>query len=263
MAIGRITGSMLHSNLTRNGVDLAFETNILYLDVTNQRVAIGHTSPETALHINGTTKTTGLIAGGITYPAADGTANQVLSTNGSGQLSFVNLSGFTGLTFVGDDSTGSTINTSETLKFAGGNNITTSVVDDVVTITGTTNINVNEISSTDSSAIQINDAINVSGNITLPKETNASVIADTFITRNAHIEAATTAVVNLTVTVGSKPADGKWFGQGSSACYYINGVAAPYIDIQQGKIYRFNQSAASNSGHPINIYSKGYFVGSV
>ena len=249
---------MLHSNLTRNGVDLAFETNILYLDVTNQRVAIGHTSPETALHINGTTKTTGLIAGGITYPAADGTANQMLVTNGSGQLSFANLSGFTGLTFVGDDSTGSTINTAEILKFAGGNNITTSVVDDVVTITGTTNINVNEISSTDSSAIQINDAINVSGNITLPKETNASVIADTFITRNAHIEAATTAVVNLTVTVGTKPADGKWSGQGSASCYYINGVAAPYIDIQQDKIYRFNQSEASNSGHPINIYYDEY-----
>jgi len=258
MAIGRITGSMLHSNLTRNGVDLAFETNILYLDVTNQRVAIGHTSPETALHVSGTTKTTGLIAGGITYPAADGTANQMLVTNGSGQLSFANLSGFTGLTFVGDDSTGSTINTAETLKFAGGNNITTAVVDDVVTITGTTNINVNEISSTDSSAIQINDAINVSGNITLPKETNASVIADTFITRNAYIEAATTAVVNLTVTVGTKPADGKWFGQGSGSCFYINGVAAPYIDIQRGKIYRFNQSAASNSGHPINIYYDEY-----
>jgi len=249
---------MLHSNLTRHGVDLAFETNILYLDVTNQRVAIGHTSPETALHVSGTTKTTGLIAGGITYPAADGTPNQILSTNGSGQLSFVNLSGFTGLTFVGDDSSGSTINTSETLKFAGGNNITTAVVDDVVTIAGTTNINVNEISSTDSSAIQINDAINVSGNITLPKETNASVIADTFITRNAYIEAATTAVVNLTVTVGTKPADGKWFGQGSASCYYINGVAAPYIDIQQGKIYRFNQSAASNSSHPINIYYDEY-----
>ena len=41
MAIGRITGSVLKSNLTRNGVDLAFETNLLYLDVTNSRVCIG------------------------------------------------------------------------------------------------------------------------------------------------------------------------------------------------------------------------------
>ena len=258
MAIGRISGSMLKSNLTRNGVDLAFETNILYLDVTNARVGIGTSSPSTALQVNGTTTTTGLVAGGLTYPTTDGSNGQVLTTNGSGTLNFVSPSAFGSMTFVGDDSTGSTINTAETLRFTGGNNITTAVVNDVVTITGTTNINVNEISSTDSSAIQINDSINVSGNITLPKETNASVIADTFITRNAHIEAATTAVVNLTVTVGSKPSDGKWFGQGSTACFYINGVAAPYIDIQQGKIYRFNQSAASNSTHPINIYYDEY-----
>ena len=165
MALGRISGSMLKSNLTRNGVDLAFETNILYLDVTNSRVGIGLSAPSTKLHVDGTTTTTGLIAGGLTYPTADGSANQVLTTNGSGVLSFATPNTFSGLTFVGDDSTGSTINTAETLKFAGGNNITTAVVNDVVTITGSTDINVNTISSTDSTAIQIADALNVAGQI--------------------------------------------------------------------------------------------------
>jgi hypothetical protein len=127
---------MLKSNLTRNGVDLAFETNILYLDVTNARVGIGTSSPSTALQVNGTTTTTGLIAGGLTYPTTDGTTNQVLVTNGSGILSFTSLNSFAGITFVGDDSTGSTINTAETLKFTGATGITTSVVNDTVTITG-------------------------------------------------------------------------------------------------------------------------------
>lgn len=284
MAIGRITGSMLHSNLTRHGVDLAFESNILYLDVTNQRVAIGHTSPETALHVNGTTKTTGLIAGGITYPAADGTVNQILATNGSGQLSFVNLSGFTGLTFVGDDSTGSTINTSETLKFAGGNNITTAVVDDVVTIAGTTNINVNEISSSDSSAIQINDAVNISGalsvdtidtttlrsndssaiqvedtlnlsgSLVLQKGSGQCVFSDTYLTRNLQLETATNEVINIFVTVQTKSTLNKWYGQGSASCYVMSSTQSPYLNFQRGKIYRFNQSDSSNSNHPINIY---------
>ena len=163
MAIGRISGSMLKSNLTRNGVDLAFETNILYLDVTNARVGIGTSSPSTALQVNGTTTTTGLVAGGLTYPTADGSNGQVLITNGSGTLSFTSINSFPGITFVGDDSTGSTINTAETLKFSGGNNITTAVVDDVVTITGSKDINVNSISSTDSTAIQINDAVNIAG----------------------------------------------------------------------------------------------------
>jgi|TARA_E500000318_G_scaffold26254_2_gene25992 hypothetical protein len=60
MAIGRISGSVLKSNLTRNGVDLAFETNLLYLDVTNSRVGIGTSEPSTALHVNGTITASGL-----------------------------------------------------------------------------------------------------------------------------------------------------------------------------------------------------------
>ncbi len=59
MAIGRISGSVLKSNLTRNGVDLAFETNLLYLDVTNSRVGIGTSEPISALHVNGNTTITG------------------------------------------------------------------------------------------------------------------------------------------------------------------------------------------------------------
>jgi hypothetical protein len=60
MAIGRISGSVLKSNLTRNGTDLAFETNLLYLDVTNSRVGIGTSEPSTALEVNGTITASGL-----------------------------------------------------------------------------------------------------------------------------------------------------------------------------------------------------------
>jgi hypothetical protein len=56
MAIGRITGSVLKSNLTRNGVDLAFETNLLYLDVTNSRIGIGTSEPDSTLQVSGTFK---------------------------------------------------------------------------------------------------------------------------------------------------------------------------------------------------------------
>ena len=61
MAIGRITGSVLKSNLTRNGVDLAFETNLLYLDVTNSRVGIGTSEPLTTLHVVGNSTITGAL----------------------------------------------------------------------------------------------------------------------------------------------------------------------------------------------------------
>ena len=54
MAIGRITGQMLSANLQRSGTDLAFETNLLVLDVTNSRVGIGTASPATTLHVSAT-----------------------------------------------------------------------------------------------------------------------------------------------------------------------------------------------------------------
>ena len=66
MAIGRISGSVLKSNLTRNGTDLAFETNLLYLDVTNNRVGIGTSEPSTELTVSGTTTTTALAVSGST-----------------------------------------------------------------------------------------------------------------------------------------------------------------------------------------------------
>ena len=68
MAIGRISGSVLKSNLTRNGTDLAFETNLLYLDVTNSRVGIGTSEPSTTLDVNGiinTSSITGLTSLGV------------------------------------------------------------------------------------------------------------------------------------------------------------------------------------------------------
>ena len=70
-----------------------------------------------------------------------------------------------GLTFVGDDSTGTIISDGETVKIAGGNNITTAMSGDILTITGSKTIDVNEINSGDSSAIQINDAVNISGTL--------------------------------------------------------------------------------------------------
>jgi hypothetical protein len=60
MAIGRISGQLLKSNLLRSGENLAFETDLLYLDVVNSRIGVRTTSPTTDLQINGHTRTTTL-----------------------------------------------------------------------------------------------------------------------------------------------------------------------------------------------------------
>ena len=58
MAVGRISGPLLKSNLLRNGIDLAFETDLLYLDVNNQRIGIKTTTPQYELDVNGTIRAT-------------------------------------------------------------------------------------------------------------------------------------------------------------------------------------------------------------
>jgi len=45
MAVGRISGPLLKANLLRNGVDLAFETDLLYLDVNNSRIGVNTAAP--------------------------------------------------------------------------------------------------------------------------------------------------------------------------------------------------------------------------
>ena len=82
MAVGRISGPLLKSNLTRGGIDLAFETNLLYLDVNNSRLGVKTSSPQYELDVNGTTKTTDLVA--TTATIADITfANNTISTSGN------------------------------------------------------------------------------------------------------------------------------------------------------------------------------------
>lgn len=58
MAVGRVSGPLLKSNLVRDGVDLAFETDLLYLDVVNARVGINNSNPQFPLDVRGVIRTT-------------------------------------------------------------------------------------------------------------------------------------------------------------------------------------------------------------
>jgi cytoskeletal protein CcmA (bactofilin family) len=60
MAIGRISGQLLKSNLLRSGENLAFETDLLYLDVVNSRIGIKTSSPTTDLDVNGHIRSTNI-----------------------------------------------------------------------------------------------------------------------------------------------------------------------------------------------------------
>lgn len=59
--LGRISGPLLSANLLRNGTDLAFETDLLYLNVNTGRIGINTDGPTRDLLISEDTKTTNLI----------------------------------------------------------------------------------------------------------------------------------------------------------------------------------------------------------
>jgi hypothetical protein len=59
--VGRISGALLKDNLLRDGLDLAFETDLLYLDVNNNKIGIKTSSPTRDLLIETEVQTTNLI----------------------------------------------------------------------------------------------------------------------------------------------------------------------------------------------------------
>jgi hypothetical protein len=58
--LGRIGGQVLTDNLLRAGVDLAFETDLLYLDVTNNRIGVRDATPIYDLDVNSNIQTNNL-----------------------------------------------------------------------------------------------------------------------------------------------------------------------------------------------------------
>jgi hypothetical protein len=98
---------MLFSNLERQGVDLAFESNLLYVDVNNFRIGVINNSPQYAFDSSGNVKLANIIIQGnsITsnvgkvnlgspsnFTISGGSPNYVLSTDGAGNVSWNEVS---------------------------------------------------------------------------------------------------------------------------------------------------------------------------
>ena len=86
MAIGRVSGPMLQANLLRQSSDLAFETNLLYIDVNNSRIGIGTATPGFSLEVAGDAEIGNIELDTNTITTTNTNGNLVLNANGTGTI---------------------------------------------------------------------------------------------------------------------------------------------------------------------------------
>jgi trimeric autotransporter adhesin len=195
MAVGRISGPLLKDNLLRNGVNLAFETSLLYLDVNNSRVGINTATPTNDLSVNGTTRTTNLYI------------------SGSSTLGSITVSG----------STISSSSNTITFTPSGGSpsvNMTTANIGDL-SLSGNTisSVNTNEainITANGTGVINLNNNVLVTGNL----HATGTITADGNIT----LGAATNDTITFTGEVNSNilPATTNTYTLGSNSLQWNN-----------------------------------------
>jgi hypothetical protein len=181
MAVGRISGPLLKDNLLRNGVNLAFETSLLYLDVVNGRVGINTTTPGYDLSVNGTTKTTNLdITGNITIGDFTISGNTISSSSG-----IINLSVPTGsqVIYQSKFSAGSVSVTGNTVSTSGSN----------------TNLQINPSGTGTveiSSSTNITGSLHATGNLTVDN----SLFVGTLLSVNKTTSTISSTATNFNIT---------------------------------------------------------------
>ena len=167
MAIGRISGPMLQSNLERQGINLSVETDLLYFDVTNNRIGIRNAIPAYSLDVSGNGQIGNIVLDSGNISPLVASANLNLSGNGTGIVVV------TGNLDAGNISTSnvtiSNVSTSAgnlTLEPAAGSN---------VVITSNLNISSIEVaSSTSTGALVITGGVGVGGDLYVSSALNVA-----------------------------------------------------------------------------------------
>ena len=103
-----------------------------------------------------------------------------------------------------------------------------------------------------SSILKVDTIQDQNGNLIISKDSGGGGFLSPY--------ASSSTPITYTVTVASKTAAHPYFGVGSSNGYFINGIESPIIEIKGNDTskpyhYKFDQSDASNSGHPLLFYN--------
>lgn len=146
--VGRISGPLLFANLERQGKDLAFRndlstTQLLFLDVNNDRIGVNTGTPSRQVEVQGTTQTTNLIADQANFPNFTISGNTINSNFGDFNL-----------------------NASEAIVLSNFDNGTIFITDNTI-YTNDSNANI-DITPNGSGTTEITNDLNVIGDIYTP-----------------------------------------------------------------------------------------------
>jgi hypothetical protein len=259
MALGRISGPLLKSNLLRNGVNLAFENDLLYFDVTNRRIGINTGTPSHDLQVNGTTRTTTLnVSGTSTLGQIQFTGNSITSTDN--QINFIaggtNPVVYQGVLQVGQlqltNNSFSTLtsNTDITFTTTGTGAV---VMNSNLTVTGNVYTQGN---------LTVDGTVTIKGNITIGDQTTDTVAINAEINSNLIPDITTSTLVGATISgtipgvltfsssTGAAVRAGMWLSGGSV-------TAGTFIVSGSGTTWTLNQAATGTPTTATGSYNLG------
>ena len=248
MAVGRISGPLLKSNLIRNGIDLAFETDLLYLDVNNQRVGIKNSSPQHELDVTGTSRVNNLT---VTNTATLGDVVVQGNTISSNQT-YLNLGTLDNvvyqnrLTVDSIDIEGNTISTNDSntnLEFRPNGTGTVEVLADM-NVTGN---------------LHATGTISSDGDITLGDADTDNIIINAEIASNIVPDATNTYQLGTNPATGGKQWADIYVNNFNATAITVDALIVNGIDLtlRQGNIYYVaeNGDDANSGDHPQDPYA--------
>ena len=291
MAIGRISGPLLKQNLERLGVDLAFETDLLYLDVNNQKIGIklgidpqsgNPILPDYELQVNGTARADNIHASTSAQLANINFQGSSI-TNNNGDITIESVDGTVyqnSVTIDGVYINDNTITTNESnanldLSANGSGKVrfySDIVFEQDVTILGTTFL-ADVVVSGDVNANSITtDQISIAGNLITTTESNADLelranaggivyVANNDVQVDQGLEVGGTSTLNAVTVNGDITQTGNWTSTGDldlTGTFSANSLDVEDIQFDNIRISgNLIQTTLSNSDLDISANAAG------
>ena len=221
------------------------DTSVIAIDSTNDRVGIGSTQPSEKLNVVGVVSATSFfgdgsnlsgITAGATLSAASGAQRVVVTSLTSGTMTAAGTDA--------DLAWNSTTNTLSATNISVGGTLTyndVTNIDSVGLITARTGIKV------------LANGINAVGVVTANSFAGYDSLQAGYFDI---VSGPTPDPIVYNVTYAAKDATHRYFGQGSSQGYKIDGVFSPWLTLTPGRKYRFLMSSSDMSAHPFRFYEE-------